>query len=70
MSTKAQKTKEYQVYAVIHSWVSIGILAKDLDEAVAKSKNLEESDFVDTLGECIDGDFRIVGVQESDIDCH
>jgi hypothetical protein len=69
VAAKTQKTKTYTVHAVSKSLVYIDIQAKDLDEALAKAKDLGEKDFVDILGECVDGSFCIVGLNEADIDC-
>jgi len=46
--------------------IIIDMSAKDLDEALVKSKDLNEHDFVDILGEYMDGKFRVTGVYERD----
>ena len=58
----AKKVKTYQAQAWIHTWVGVKVVAKDLDEALLKAKELEESDFVEVLGEPIDGSFELTGI--------
>jgi hypothetical protein len=60
-----EKNKEYQVQAVVKTSVSVPVWAKTLEEAIEKSKGLKDDDFVEVIGEHIDGDFRITGVYES-----
>jgi hypothetical protein len=58
----ANKLKKYTVYAISRNMISKEILATGLDEALLKAKELKESEFVDIVGECVDGDFWIQGV--------
>ena len=62
---KTEKQKEYQVQARISILTTIDISAKTLDDAIVKSKELDFSDFVETIGDCFDADFRVTGVYES-----
>jgi len=61
----AEKNKEYQVQALVKAIVSVSVNAKNVEEALQKSKELKEEDFVEILGEHLDGDFRITGIYES-----
>jgi len=63
---KKERQKEYQVQARISMLTTIDISAKTLDDAIAKSKDLAPTDFVETIGDCFDSNFRVVGVYESD----
>ena len=65
MKTQSKKLKSYEVQTVMHIMVTKSIMAKDIDEAVAVSKDLRESDFIDIQGDYIDGNFSITGVYES-----
>ena len=61
-----EKTREYQVMALITVTASIPIGAKSLSEAVEKSKELKEADFIDFNGDYVSGeDYRVTGVYES-----
>jgi hypothetical protein len=60
-----EKTKEYQVQAIIKTIVCISVSAKTLEEALDKSKALTEKDFITIDGEYMDGEYRITGVYES-----
>lgn len=62
MADKSKKLKTYCVQGQLKLMVSIEVSAHDLDEALAKSKEFNEDDFVDILGELIDGNFKITGV--------
>ena len=65
MSTR-QKIKSYQAQARINLLVSVEISAENLDEALAKAKRLEETDFVEILGEYISNEgFELTGVYTS-----
>ena len=60
-----EKTREYQVMAFVAVTASISISAKSLSEAVWKSKELKETDFIDFSGVYINGeDYRVIGVYE------
>lgn len=58
----ATKYQTYSVWAKCYRDVTVEILAKSLEEAVEKSKELEDSDFVRVLGEYNDGSTEIYGV--------
>jgi hypothetical protein len=63
-----KKQQEFCVYAKSKEIVSVTITAENLDAAVAKAKEMKEHDFVEVLGECIDGSFELLGVQNTDWD--
>ena len=65
MQKGKDKQKDFEVQAKLELLVSITVTAKDLNEAVEKSKELHENDFTDFLGDYIDGSFRVTGVYES-----
>jgi hypothetical protein len=58
----ASKAKTYIVYAISRNMISRNIFATGLDEALLKAKEMKESEFVNIVGECVDGDFWIQGV--------
>jgi hypothetical protein len=66
MTDKSKKARRFCVQALSKGLVTIDITASSLEEAVEKSKALEEKDFVEIVGECLEAEFRITGVYESD----
>ena len=66
MAIKKENTnKSYQVQAVLHLMVTVEVNAKSIDEAIETSKTFKETDFVEILGEYLDGNFNVTGVYES-----
>lgn len=61
----AVKNKSFSIWAKLHLDVSVDIPAVSLEEAVQKSKELKEQDFVEILGEFNDGELEIVGIHKS-----
>ena len=57
--------KSFGVWAECRRQVIVTIEAKDLDEAVVKSKTLKDDEFVEVVGEYADGETRIIGVLEN-----
>jgi len=69
MSTKKNKVqRKFNVWANLRQTVSVEIVADSLEDALAKTKNLDEKVFVDVLGEYVDGNFEITGVLVDDAD--
>lgn len=60
------KMKIYGVRAKCIQYVNVEIRAMNLDDALAKSKEMKECEFVQVNGEYWDGSFRITGVLEND----
>lgn len=60
----ATKLKRFMVQANCERTVSLEVLAKDLDEALVKAKELKDDDFVEVLGEYQDGNTHISGIYE------
>lgn len=56
------KLKSYNVWADIKVISSIEIKAESLEDALAISKKLEVTDFIDITGEHIDSSMEITGV--------
>lgn len=65
MAKEKAKTRSFDVHARMNLLVSISISAQSLDEAVEASKKMAEEDFVDFIGDYVDGEFRISGIFES-----
>jgi adenosine deaminase len=65
MQKGKDKQKDFEVQAKLELLVSVTVSAKNLDEAIEKSKGFRETDFVDILGDYMDGNFYISGVYES-----
>jgi hypothetical protein len=59
------KRKSYEVQAILKLMITVSVDATSLEDAVARSKEMEETDFVDMHGDYIDGNMRISGVYES-----
>ena len=55
---------KFYVMARITLDVGCDITAKDLDDAIARSKQMKLTDFVTIDGECNDSKFRVSGVFE------
>ena len=64
----AKKLKTYSIYAIVEMDVMIKIEAENFEDALAKSKQLKETDFVKPLGEYNDGEMDIRGVYDEQID--
>ena len=63
MSTKRKSLTPYNVMAEMTVTVGIIIDADSLEDAVQKSKDLKETDFITIEGEYIDGtNFHLTGV--------
>jgi hypothetical protein len=62
--SKKQTLKTFHVNVRINLDTTIEISAKDLDEAVAKSKALDINDFIDITGDHNDSSFRVSGIFE------
>lgn len=60
----ADKNKTFMVQANINTVVGIEVQAKNLEEAVQKSAEFKEIDFITIDGEYQDGNHRITGVYE------
>jgi hypothetical protein len=60
-----QKMKDYTVMAMSNELLTLSISARSLEEAFQKAQDLKEEDFMEILGECMDGEFHIAGVYES-----
>ena len=60
----ATKLKAFQVYAKCIREVGITIRAESLADAVAKSDELEDKDFVTVKEEYLDGSTKVTGVFE------
>lgn len=54
----------FHIYAKVSLETSIAISAKDLEEALQKSKTLTVDDFVDIIGENCDNKVKITGIYE------
>ena len=61
----ATKLKSFIVQAKCERIVGLEIQAKDLDEALAKAKELKDDDFVEVFGEYQDGNTHISGIYEA-----
>ena len=59
------KLKSFQVWAECHRQVALEIKAENLEDAIVKSKELEEDDFVTVNGDYMDESTRVTGVIES-----
>ena len=62
----SQRLNTFSVWAKLNLDVSIEIKAESLEDAVVRSKELKEHDFVEFLGDFNDGDMKITGVFESE----
>jgi hypothetical protein len=60
-----EKLRDFEIQATLVLLVTTTVPARSLDEAVGKSKELKESDFVDFKGDYMDGKMRITGIYES-----
>ena len=61
---KSKRPKTFTVYGKSTMEVGLEITATSLPEAMEKASKLTVEDFVEVNGEYIDGDFRIIGVNE------
>ncbi len=64
MATKKKELRQFYVNARLVLDTCILINAESLDDALAKSKNLEISDYVDIIGDNNDNVFGITGIFE------
>jgi hypothetical protein len=60
------KLKSFSIWAKLNLDVLINIKAESLEDAVEKSKELKELDFVDIKGEFNDGNIKITGAHEDE----
>jgi hypothetical protein len=63
------KNKTFNVQASISILCSTTISAKDLTEAAEKSKDLKVEDFIEILGEHIDSNMTIQGINDDGVWC-
>lgn len=63
---KKDKLKSYMVQANLKLMVGVEVTAKNLEEAMAKAKELKDDDFVEILGEYQDGSMNVTGLYECD----
>lgn len=61
---KKPQERSYQIQAEVRSVVCLQMDTVSLEEAITKAKDFKADDFVEYVGEHIDGDFRISGVYE------
>jgi hypothetical protein len=61
----AEKQKDFSIWAKTSVYSLVTIKAKDLEDALTKSKEMKDTDFVEVLGEYMDGDFKVTGVMET-----
>jgi hypothetical protein len=54
----------YQVYARLNLEVSVKIKAETLEEALKEARTMKEEDFVNILGEYLDGRMKVIGVNQ------
>lgn len=54
--------KKFTVSAVLNLNVTVDVTARSLEEALQKSKELKDHDFVEILGEYLDGSFEVTGI--------
>lgn len=57
---------EFEVQARITVIASVSIVAKDLTEAIEKSKTMRETEFIKIKGGYLDGTHSIIGVSSKD----
>lgn len=65
MATKSVTVKPGNTYSItgtLNLQVSVEIQANSITEAVEKAKALKEENFVDILGEYVDGGVEITGI--------
>ena len=60
------KMRSYQVQAVVVVQTAIEVMASSPEQALEKAKALDQDDFVEVYGDCMDSNFRISGIYESD----
>ena len=56
------KLKTYTVYAKCEREVGLTVRAESLEEAIVKAKELDEDDFVEVIGDYLDGSTTISGI--------
>lgn len=61
---KKESLRTYMVQGKLELMVGVEVSATNLEEAVSKSKSMDENAFVDMHGEYQDGNCRITGVYE------
>ena len=59
-----ERLTTYNIMADLKLTVSMMLEARSLEEAIIATKTLKERDFIDILGEFIDGELKITGVFE------
>ena len=63
--TKRKALKTFSIWAKCYREVSIDIQAESLEEALAKSKEIDEDEFVTVNGDYHDGSTEIYGIFQS-----
>ena len=58
----SKNCKTYVVQADLKLTVGIEVKAKTLEEALVEARTLKETDFVDILGDYIDGSMEVTGI--------
>ena len=59
------KNITYSVMAKLKLEVTVPVTAPSLEEAIAKARELKETDFVTIDGDYMDGDIKIIGLYEA-----
>lgn len=62
----AKKVKSFNVTAKLNITCNIDIKAESLEDAIEQARTLGETDFVDILGDFIDGNMYVIGVYDND----
>ena len=61
----AKTLKTFMIMAKCYRDVNVEIRAENLEEALVKSKELKDEDFISVLGDYNDGNTKIYGIFES-----
>ena len=59
------KNITYNVIGKLKLEVTVPVTAPSLEEAIAKARELKETDFVTIDGDYMDGDIKIIGLYEA-----
>ena len=59
------KNITYNVIGKLKLEVAVPVTAPSLEEAIAKARELKETDFVTIDGDYMDGDIKIIGLYEA-----
>ena len=69
MAKQQNKARNYEIQARLVLLVAKTVSADSVEEALQHAKEfMSQEDFVDILGDNIDGSFRITGAYESGLD--